>query len=377
MRRHEIDGEFRVSSPCSTRNLYDPIPSCCKREIALEDMLDKESRDHLYLRAEVRSARSTTGFKLSVLRGSLNFQLSRNYTATKVEVIMEGFKSVRILEQGRVNMNASNEMRDMSEHLCRMTWILAEDIDIVAGNRYTFEFSGLLDSRLPRTLKAGNSRTYYRLSADIPNLRSIKTETRLTIPWSRSAVFASEEINGDVEKSSIAIDHDFATIEMPTKVIKGPNRDMAVSFYTSKSAKDMHITKLEVEVLQDVTMTLEKLREPHHEPYSVVQQTSLPVPSSCSMDSPLLITLPLPAEIHAEMKSPHMNVSHSLRVTVHRDGVRRAKVHRQPLTIYHFDADRDHELPLIEDVLSKDFSDPQYEYNSMDQKYADEKHNFL
>lgn len=341
-----------------------------------------QSPDHLYLEASISSARSSTGFKLSVLRGNLKYRLSRTYTGQKIEVTLEGFKSVRIKEQGNVNMGSGSEFRDMSERLCLITWILGEDTEIIKGRDYSYEFSALLDARLPRSIKVGSSRIYYRMSADIPNLRGVKTETRLNVPWSRSAIMASEDVPTHFEASTIPLEHDtFVTLEVPKVVIKGPDRSMQLKLYPSKPVSEMNLTHVDVEILQNVSLYLERLREPYKEPSTVVQSVMKSnLSPSCSSTDPLVITVPLPADIHAEMKNPHLSCSHELRITIHRHGIfNRAKVHKQAIVLHHLDLDhwKGRELPLLEDVIAKEFNDPFYEYSSIDTKFADEKHNVL
>lgn len=340
------------------------------------------SRDHLHLDAKIISARSATGFKVSILRGSLRFNLSRQYVARRIEVVMEGFKSVRTREQGNMNMNSGYEVRDMAESLCSITWILGEDVPLMPGVDYHFDFSALLDARLPRSIKAGSSRVYYRMSADIPNLRSLKTETRLTVPWSRSAIMAAEDADLTYEVSTVPIDQDSAMqIEVPKTVIKGPDRSVEIKIYPAfSSVNEINVTHVDVEILQHVSIVLQCLREPHSEPATVVQSAKGTFDPLCSKQNPLVISIPLPAEIHAEMVNPHMSCNHVLKVTFHRHGMfNRAKVHKQAIVLHHLDMDhwKGQELPLYEDVLTKNFNDPFYEYNAIDVKFADEQHNVL
>lgn len=338
--------------------------------------------DHLYLEAAIKPARSATGFKLSVIRGNLKYRLSRTYNGQQIQVTLEGFKSVRIKQQGGVNMGSGSDYRDMSERLCLITWILGEDEEIIGGRDYSYDFSALLDARLPRAIKVGSSRIYYRMSADIPKLRGLKTETRLNVPWSRSAIMASHEEELIYEKTDIPMDNDsFMTLEVPKTVIKGPDRSMQLKIYPSKAVSEMHLTHVDVEIFQDVSIYLERLREPFVEPSIAVATVAKSVlQPSCSAHEPLLVNVPLPAEIHAEMRNPHLSCSHELRVTIHRHGVfNRAKVHKQPVVLHHLDLDhwKGKELPLYEDVISKEFNDPFYEYASVDTKLVDEQHNVL
>lgn len=340
-----------------------------------------QAPDQLYLEAKIQSAQSATGFKVSVLCGRLHFRLSRSYTARKIEVQLEGFKSVRVKDHSRVDMNATYEIRDMSERLCCITWILGEDIPIQGGQDYVYHFSGLLDARLPRTIKAGSSRIYYRMTADIPNLRNLKTETGLNVPWSRSAIMAASEEDLTYETSTIPMEHDDSvSLSLPRTVIKGPDRSIDLRFHATKSPHELNITHVDIEILQNVRLYLERLREPHIEPSTVVQSAKADFPATCSKENPLVVNLPLPAEIHAEMKNPHLSCSHVLKITIHRQGMfNRAKVHKQPIVLRHLDLDhwKGRELPFYEDVITKEFNDPYYEYSSMDRKYADEEHNVL
>lgn len=343
---------------------------------------NSRSPDHLYLEASIASARSSTGFKLSVLRGNLKFRLSRTYQKQKIEVTLEGFKSVRIKEQGNANMGSGTEYRDTSERLCLITWILGEDTEIIGNRDYTYDFSALLDARLPRSIKVGSSSIYYRMSADIPHLRGIKTETRLNVPWSRSAIMVSKEGTEAYEETTMPFETDsFFTLEVPKVVIKGPDRSMRLRIYPSKAISEMHVTHVDIELLQEVSLYLERLREPYKEPSTVVQSVlKTNFPPKCSSTEPLIVTFPLPAEIHAEMRNPHMNCSHELKVTIHRHGIfNRAKVYKQRIVLHHLDLDHwnGRELPLLETVVAKEFNDPFYEYSSVDSKFADAQHNVL
>lgn len=340
----------------------------------------QRSSDHLYLEACTRSARSETGFKVSVLRGTLRFQLTRSYVAKKIEVEMVGFKSVRLSEKGNVNMNSAYEVRDMSERLCCITWNLGEDVELTAGKEYVYNFSALLDARIPRSIKAGSSRVYYRLSANIPNLRTLKTETALTIPWSRSSRMAADASDDSYDTTIIPIEQDGnIVLELPHVIIKGPDRSMTLRLHPNKSAAELHITHIDIEVLQNVTLRLERLVEPHQEPSVMVQSAHADFPANCSKDNPLLLTLPLPAVIHPEMNNPHIAVSHVLKVVIHRAGLRPRKTHKQKIVLHYLDADlhEDAVLPMYEDVITPEHNDPEYEYNALARHLSEVQQNVL
>lgn len=340
--------------------------------------------DHLYLTASIVAATSATGFKVSVLRGQLRFRLSRHYTARSIDVYMEGFKSVRLVQRQSVNMNVSADFQELNEQLCCIQWDLGTDLPINANREYCFDFSALLDARLPRSIRAGQSSIYYRLTADIPNLRSLKTETRLVVPWSRSAVMAQEELDYDVKPVSIPLDgHDAhgestgVVLEVPDRAIKGPDRSMHVYLRTHTPPAKLALTAVDVEIVQLVKVFLERLPSPHEEDPYVVQRVKADWRDAIERDGTwsLEVAVPLPAEIHAEMvQNNHLHCHHELAITLHRSGLlKRAKHHRQKIILHHLDIDAwlGKQLPDYAAVMTRDNADPEYNYVGRDRKHED------
>ncbi|BFZ57109.1 hypothetical protein PYCC9005_004159 [Savitreella phatthalungensis] len=342
---------------------------------------DTISPDHLYLTASIVAASSPTGFKMSVLRGRLRFRLSRSYVARSIDVYMEGFKTVRLIEKGNVNMNTSVEFRELTERICCISWDLGQDVQIDADQEYSYDFSALLDARLPRSIKVGDAIIYYRLTADIPNLRALKTETRLTVPWSRSAVMAHEELDYDAKPTWIQIDghddHNLAVLMLaPARAMKGPDRSTTITLKTSQHPVDkLGLTHADIELIQNVTMFLERLPQPHEEPplsMSKVRGEWKNATQNEEGEWMLELDLPLPAIIHAEMvQNNHLHCRQQLALTLHRHGLlKRAKKHVQEIALVHQDLDSwaGKQMPSYETIMTQTHADPEYSYTGRDQK---------